>query len=143
MTERLGPTPQPRIQSGWLSETDPPPRAVDDPPAAPTGNYEVGYKKPPKHGQFKKGQSGNRKGRPKGSKNPLIELRRALDQQVWVTENGKRKRIKKIDLAFTQLVNKAAAGDPPALLTIIKLLPLLGIKPEGDGGKFTLIIEGA
>lgn len=31
--------------------------------------YEVGYKKPPKHSQFKKGQSGNRKGRPKGSKN--------------------------------------------------------------------------
>lgn len=29
-------------------------------------SYEVGYAKPPKHSQFKKGQSGNRKGRPKG-----------------------------------------------------------------------------
>lgn len=27
-------------------------------------DYEVGYKKPPKHSQFKKGQSGNPKGRP-------------------------------------------------------------------------------
>tara|TARA_Y100000590_G_scaffold155765_1_gene179048 strand:- start:267 stop:593 length:327 start_codon:yes stop_codon:yes gene_type:complete len=27
------------------------------------------YKKPPKHSQFKKGKSGNPKGRPKGSKN--------------------------------------------------------------------------
>ena len=28
--------------------------------------YEVGYKKPPKHGQFKPHQSGNPKGRPRG-----------------------------------------------------------------------------
>ena len=30
-------------------------------------SYVVGYKKPPKHTQFKKGHSGNTKGRPKGS----------------------------------------------------------------------------
>ena len=28
-------------------------------------NYDVGYKKPPKNTQFKPGQSGNPKGRPK------------------------------------------------------------------------------
>ena len=32
---------------------------------AEPGSYEVGYGKPPKHTQFKKGQSGNPKGRPK------------------------------------------------------------------------------
>lgn len=31
--------------------------------------YDVGYGKPPKDKQFKKGKSGNPKGRPKGSKN--------------------------------------------------------------------------
>ena len=42
--------------------------------AAPTkrpdaAGHDVGYGKPPKHGRFKPGQSGNPKGRPKGSRN--------------------------------------------------------------------------
>src|SRR3954464_8054084 len=32
-------------------------------------SYSVGYAKPPAHGRFKSGQSGNPKGRPKGSRN--------------------------------------------------------------------------
>jgi len=35
----------------------------------PATSYEVGYGKPPKASRFKPGQSGNPKGRPKGSKN--------------------------------------------------------------------------
>jgi hypothetical protein len=31
-------------------------------------SYEVGYKKPPLHARFKKGQSGNPRARPKRSK---------------------------------------------------------------------------
>ena len=38
-------------------------------------DYEVGYKKPPKKNQFKKGQSGNPKGRPKLIKNFEDDLR--------------------------------------------------------------------
>ena len=37
--------------------------------------YEVGYKKPPKNHQFKKGQSGNPKGIPKLIKNFEDDLR--------------------------------------------------------------------
>ena len=37
--------------------------------AVETSTGEVGYGKPPKHSQFKPGQSGNPQGRPKGSRN--------------------------------------------------------------------------
>lgn len=37
-------------------------------------NYEIGYGKPPKETRFRKGQSGNPKGRPKGAKNKAPAL---------------------------------------------------------------------
>ena len=40
------------------------------------GDHEVGYGKPPRHSQFIKGQSGNRRGRPAGAKNLKTLLNR-------------------------------------------------------------------
>ena len=51
--------------------------------------YPVGYGKPPKSGQFKKGQSGNPKGRPKGSLDYTTYVQQMLSAQVTVTESGK------------------------------------------------------
>ena len=52
--------------------------------------YEVGYKKPPQHTRFKPGQSGNRHGRPAGSKNLATIVREALDAKVVVSERVDR-----------------------------------------------------
>jgi hypothetical protein len=78
-------------------------------------SYEVGYRNPPKHTQFHKGQSGNAQGRPKGSGNFATALQRELKARVPVTEDGKRKKITKREAVAKQLVNKAAAGDPKAI----------------------------
>jgi hypothetical protein len=76
-----------------------------------TDEFEVGYRKPPKRTQFKKGESGNPKGRPKGSKNLFTLIERALDAKVPVVRDGKKARISKREAAVTQLANKAAGGD--------------------------------
>ena len=81
----------------------------------PTGDYEIGYGKPPRHPGFPKGRSGNPKGRPKGSKNLATLVAEALDEKVQVTEDGKRRRITKRELVIKQLVNKSAAADLRAI----------------------------
>src|SRR5271154_5238871 len=88
----------------------------------------VGYKQPPLHSRFKEGKSGNPRGRRKGSFSLRERMRRAALAQVTVTENGKRKKISKLDAAIQQQVNKAASGDGQAF----KLLAQLFGESDGE-----------
>lgn len=82
-------------------------------------SYQVGYRKPPPHGRYVKGTSGNPKGRPNGSRNFETVLEGELKKRVPVTEDGKRKKITKREAIAKQLVNKAASGDPKAILVLL------------------------
>lgn len=84
-------------------------------------NDSVGYGRPPKQHQFKKGQSGNPKGRPRGQKSFLALLDEALEQCVPVQEAGKRKMIKKYEVGAKQFANKIASGDYRALKLLLDL----------------------
>ena len=89
--------------------------------------YEIGYGRPPQSKQFKKGQSGNPKGRPRHSKNVATLAREALYAQVEVTENGRRRRVSKLEVGFKQLANRIAKGD---LVAIRLLLTIPGVQRE-------------
>ena len=82
-------------------------------------NYETGYGKPPKSGQFTKGRSGNPKGRPKGSKNLATIVLRESRQRVRVQGPGGSRTVTKLEAAIMQLHNKAAQGDLGALRALM------------------------
>lgn len=79
--------------------------------AEPNTPYEIGYGKPPESGKFTKGQSGNPKGRPKGSKNLATVVLRESRQRVRINGPGQTRTVTKLEAAVIQLNNKAAQGD--------------------------------
>ena len=79
-------------------------------------------KKPPLHTRFRKGQSGNPRGRPRGSKNFSTLLADALNEPVVVTEDGKRRKISKRELGVRQLVNKFAMAEAQATKILLGLI---------------------
>jgi hypothetical protein len=62
---------------------------------------DVGYGKPPRETRFRKGRSGNPRGRPRGSRNFASLLEEALAEPVVITENGRRKRATKLQVIAT------------------------------------------
>lgn len=92
--------------------------------------YEIGYGKPPKEYQFKKGQSGNKKGRPKNSKNTYVLLDEILSQTIPITENGKLMHISKRNAVLIQLVNKAVKGDLKATNALLPHMLMADAKEE-------------
>ena len=87
-----------------------------------SNDYEVGYAKPPKHTQFKKDQSGNPKGRPKGRKNIRTIVKDALDRTVTITENGRTRRIKFVEAFVRQLAVKALSGSTRDQIMLLKAI---------------------
>ena len=91
-------------------------------PSDQTRDYEVGYGKPPRRSRFKKGQSGNPRGRPRGSKNVSTLLSEALNEPVTVAENSGRRKITMRQAIIKQLVHQAAKGDWRAMKILLDLL---------------------
>jgi hypothetical protein len=94
-------------------------------PGSPSGCY----RNPPEHTRFRKGQSGNPRGRPKGSRNFRTLIEQELDEQIEVNENGKVVRLSKRSIIAKKLVNEAATGNSRAWR---ELLPMISGKSEAD-----------
>lgn len=91
------------------------------------GEYEVGYRKPPRHTQFKPGVSGNKDGRKKGSRNLKTVLQEELNEKIPIVINGKKMKVTKQQAFVKTLMAKAIQGDMRAatlaMSTLLKVLP--------------------
>jgi len=101
--------------------TDPVLPVEDDSQVKAAGGEKVGYARPPIWGQFQPGQSGNRGGRPKGSKSIDQVLREALEQRVPDPRGGRR-TVRMLDVIVQGLVLSAARRDLRALRLLLMLV---------------------
>ena len=101
-------------------------------------DYKVGYGKPPATSRFKKGKSGNPKGRPKGSRNFASDLKVVLNTMVKVTEDGEQKTVTSQLAIMMQLRAQALNGNPKAMDKIITLAKELGVEEAARGAEHKL-----
>jgi Family of unknown function (DUF5681) len=88
--------------------------------------YEVGYAKPPKAGQFRKGQSGNPKGRKRSEGNFLAIFKRLVTRRVKVSNNGAVKTLSMAEAIFVRNYQAAMNQDETAMGNVLKLLEYAG-----------------
>ncbi|WP_108681336.1 DUF5681 domain-containing protein [Methyloceanibacter sp. wino2] len=114
-----------------------------------SASYEVGYQKPPKHAQFKPGQSGNPKGRPKGHRNFKTILKDVLAEKVHVREGDRTRRVSKQEALIRMTLTNALMNDNKAFASVLQLLRLAGFmddvaeptETENVGQDDALIVE--
>jgi hypothetical protein len=83
--------------------------------------YKVGFGKPPKAKQFKRGKSGNPKGRPKDRLNLATDLTAELGEHITVREDGRSRKVSKQRALIKSLMAKALQGDVRATAALLAL----------------------
>ena len=95
-------------------------------------DYKVGYRNPPRATRFKRGRSGNPKGRPKDSRKLATDLAAELGERITVREEGRPRRISKQRALIKSLMAKALQGDVRANATILALYARIICEPADD-----------
>ncbi len=107
------------------------------------GDYLVGFGRPPKGSQFRKGKSGNPKGKPKGSRSVAACLSDALSTKVTLTENGKSRRVSRLQAIVQRLSSDALRGEKDAVKLLLALADKYGNAPDAKINLSELLSEDA
>lgn len=84
--------------------------------------FTSGYMKPPAARQFKKGTSGNPKGRPKTDETPYTALQKVLDRKLSLAGSGRRIPIR--EALLLRLRDLAHSGDRRAVALQQRILAM-------------------
>jgi len=87
--------------------------------------YAVGRGRPPRATRFKPGQSGNPKGRARGSTDLAAILTRMLGARDTAASRRRRRPVSKLEAMVERLVGKAVAGDLAAMRFLAGLTQLV------------------
>jgi hypothetical protein len=102
----------------------------------------VGYRNPPKSGQFKKGQSGNPKGRPKAPRqqmSPAFLFWKVANEDVPIELNGDKLMMPRLEALFRMLQNLALNKNASAARLLHKVRRQFpGEAPSGD--KYLMVV---
>lgn len=87
-----------------------------------SGDYEVGFGRPPKHSQWKKGQSGNPSGKKSKAQTLNEKLMAIADEEILVHKNGQTVAMSNMEATFYAAFAKAQGGNAPMLKLLIQEL---------------------
>jgi hypothetical protein len=113
-----------------------------------TTDGKVGYKHPPVKSQFRKGQSGNPRGRRKDQQNLTPVLIEVLRQTVTVKQAGKAQRMSKGEALIQILLSKAHHGEGRANKAVLDLIEKIAridtpeLKLAGHGDYEFMLVPG-
>ena len=84
----------------------------------------VGYGKPPKHTRFKKGQSGNPRGRPKRNqcRDSSSLMNEILDEPAIINVDGRPVKSTKRKALLRMVLKQATEGKPGPLKAVLELM---------------------
>ena len=104
-------------------------------------NDAIGYRKPPASNRFRKGQSGNPRGRPRGRRNePPYET--VLGQTVTIRENGTERRVTAAEAFLLHVTKRGLDGDGAAARAAMSAIgDARAVRLEGNGQYPSMIVR--
>lgn len=127
--DRLPANDEPQAAAGGDGATDG--GGVEGEVSPPPDEEPVGYKRPPKQHQFRPGQSGNPRGRPRGARGLKRILQKEFSQRMKIMEGDKPLKVSKLQLIVKRELEKAMAGNQRAIEHVISLnIQMFGLGPE-------------